>query len=84
MSITIKYSQLKRVLFIILDCGSGFGLWVWLSMLIRHPSHHYFSYFFYLLFIAHACIYGYINSIVGTYQAMVQQESFIVLSLLVK
>jgi len=52
-------------------------LLVLLSMLICYPSHHYFSHFYCLLCIAYACIYGYINSIVGTCQAMVQRESFI-------
>jgi len=46
-------------------------------MLIRYPSHYYFSYFYCLLCIAYACINGYINSIVGTCQALVQRESFI-------
>ena len=46
-------------------------------MLIRYPSHHYFSYFYCLLCIAYACIYGYINSIIGTCQALVQRESLI-------
>jgi len=40
-------------------------LWVLLSVLNRHPSHHYFSYFFCLLCIAYACMYGYITSIVS-------------------
>jgi len=53
-------------------------------MLIRYPSHHYFSYFYCLLCMAYACIYGYINNIVGTCQALVQRESFRFLSLLVK
>jgi len=35
------------------------------------------SYFCCLLCIAYACIYDYINSIVGTCQALVQRESFI-------
>ena len=48
-----------------------------LSILIRHPSHHYVSYFFCLLYIDFTCMYGYINSIVGTCQAMVQRESLI-------
>ena len=34
--------------------------------------------------MAYACIYGYINNIVGTCQALVQRESFRFLSLLVK
>jgi len=39
LNITIKYSQI--------DKGLVFNsrLWVLLSMFIRHPSHHYFSYF---------------------------------------
>jgi len=46
-------------------------------MLIRYPSHHYFSYFYCLLCIAYVCIYGYIYSIVGTCQPLVQREGFI-------
>jgi len=46
-------------------------------MLIRHPSHHYFSYFYCLLCTAYACMYDYINSIIGTSQALLQRESFI-------
>jgi len=47
------------------------------SVLVLHLSHHYFSYFFCLLCIAYAIMYGYINIIVGTWQAMVQRESLI-------
>ena len=42
-----------------------------------HPFYQYFSYFFCLLYIAYACMYGYINSIVGTCQTMVQRQSLI-------
>jgi len=45
-------------------------------MLIRYP-YHYFSYFYCLLSIAYVCMHGYINSIVGTCQALVQWESCI-------
>ena len=71
MNIIIKFSQTEK--------GLVFNSWRWvlLSMLIRHPSYHYFSYFFCLLCIVYACMYGYINSIVGTFQAMIQRESFI-------
>jgi len=71
LNITIKYSQTEKGL----DFNSQ--LWVLLSMIIRYPPHHYFSYLYCLLCIAYACMYGYINSIVGTCQALVQRESFI-------
>ena len=66
-----QYSQSEK--------GHVFTSWLWvlLSMLVRHPSHHYFTYFFCLLYVAYACMYGYNNSIGGTCEAIVQRESFI-------
>jgi len=70
LSITTKYSQTKKGL--VFDSR----LWILLTVLVLHPSHHCFSYFFCLLYIDYACMYGCINSLVGTYQAIVQRESF--------
>jgi len=50
LNITIKY-KLKSVLFFYSR------LWILLTLLASHPSRHYFSYFFCLLYI-YACMYG--------------------------
>jgi len=63
LNITIKYSQTAK------GHVSNSRLWVLLSMLIRHASHHYFFNLLCLLCIVYTCV--------GTYQAMVQRESFI-------
>jgi len=52
LNITIKYSQTER--------GLVFNsrLWILLSLLVSHPSRHYFSYFSCLLCI---CMYVWLN-----------------------
>ena len=71
MNITIKFSQTERGLIF------NSTLWILLSLLVSHSSRHYFSYFFCLLCTAYACINGYINSRIGTCQALIQRKSFI-------
>jgi len=58
LNIITKYSQTER--------GLVFNsrLWILLSLLVGHPSRHYFSDFF--AFFTFAYMYGYINSIAGT------------------
>ena len=50
LNITIKHSQTER--------GLVFNsrLWILLSLLVSHPSRHYFSYF--SAFLTYACMYG--------------------------
>jgi len=63
--------KLKGVLFLILDYGSCF-LFVLATLLVIT-----FPIFFCLLCIAYACINGYVNSRIGTCQALIQRKSFI-------
>ena len=49
MNITIKYSKTER------DLVFYSRLWILLSLLVSHPSRHYCSYFFCLLYI---CMYA--------------------------
>jgi len=53
LNITIKYSETERSL------DFNFRLWILLSLVVGHPSRHYFSYSFCLLYI---CMYVWLNN----------------------